>query len=278
MNRRKIGSLTAKGGFLNEERICEKFLDYQNDIVVQEWLDIMGYDFKKISRINAIQIPPRISADKAIKLGVSEENLELSLKHKKADIQIRLDIEIDKIHYIENISLKKAKVNANFNQVDKRPVSTYKKIWGFDDDIERWLKIFTGEIPPQSFLDKNDLETLKDKKKRRLFLHEIPVIKCKKILEFFNKNKFLVISDLLKGRGALSAEWLLVTKQKSNKLYEWVLTDINTAINFFSDGEVKLTPRGSLKIGKITMQRKGGTPDPKSLQFKIKPLEVFDDR
>jgi len=63
----------------------------------------------------------------------------------------------------------------------------------------------------------------------------------------------LVISDLIRGRGALSAEWLLVTKQKSDYFYDWVLTDINTAINIFSVGDVKLTPRGSLKIGKITM-------------------------
>jgi len=43
-----------------------------------------------------------------------------------------------------------------------------------------------------------------------------------------------------------------------------------------TQGEVLLSPRGSLKIGRITMQRKGGTPDPTSLQFKMNPLELFD--
>jgi len=37
-----------------------------------------------------------------------------------------------------------------------------------------------------------------------------------------------------------------------------------------------MNPRASLKIGKITMQRKGGTPDPTSLQFKMNPLELFE--
>jgi len=35
-------------------------------------------------------------------------------------------------------------------------------------------------------------------------------------------------------------------------------------------------PRESIHIGKITLQRKGGTPDPTSLQFKINPLGLFD--
>lgn len=54
------------------------------------------------------------------------------------------------------------------------------------------------------------------------------------------------------------------------------LGDINTTCNFYARGEVQMSPRGSLKIGKITMQRKGGTPDPTSLQFKLNPLEIFE--
>jgi len=50
-----------------------------------------------------------------------------------------------------------------------------------------------------------------------------------------------------------------------------------TYCNFYSQGEVGMSPRGSLKIGRVTMQRKGGTPDPTSLQFKINPLALFED-
>jgi hypothetical protein len=46
-------------------------------------------------------------------------------------------------------------------------------------------------------------------------------------------------------------------------------------MNFFGSGEVKISPRGSLYIGKITMQRKGGTPDPTKLQFKVHPCDLF---
>ncbi|MCD4745427.1 MAG: hypothetical protein K8R58_03925 [Bacteroidales bacterium] len=46
-------------------------------------------------------------------------------------------------------------------------------------------------------------------------------------------------------------------------------------MNFYGSGDVVISPRGSLHIGKITAQRKGGTPDPTKLQFKFKPCELF---
>ena len=60
----------------------------------------------------------------------------------------------------------------------------------------------------------------------------------------------------------------------------WVLKSINHVMNIFADGPVKITPLGSLKIGKITMQRKGGDggrDSAKMLQFKINPIELFTD-
>ena len=57
---------------------------------------------------------------------------------------------------------------------------------------------------------------------------------------------------------------------------KYILKDINFVMNFYSQGDVKISPRGSLYIGRITMQRKGGTPDPTKLQFKISPNELFE--
>jgi len=47
-------------------------------------------------------------------------------------------------------------------------------------------------------------------------------------------------------------------------------------MNFFGNGNVEISPKGSIYIGRITMQRKGGTPDPTKLQFKIKPCQLFE--
>jgi hypothetical protein len=267
--------MTAKGGFINEADICRKFMEYKTDIEAKNWLLAMGYIPPKIQKILAIQIPIRINLEKAIALGVSQEKYNETIKFKKADIQIKIEITVDDVVYVENISLKKSNKSARFNQVDKRSVLTYQKIWKFDDDIAKWLRLFTGDILPKEILSHNQLTIIKDK--RRLFFPEIPNDKQQKIIAFFVKNKTLIVSDILRGRGALSAEWFLVTRKNCDNTIEWLLKDVNNVCNFFSQGDVKISPKGSLKIGRITMQRKGGTPDPTSLQFKINPLALFEE-
>lgn len=89
---------------------------------------------------------------------------------------------------------------------------------------------------------------------------------------FIMQNKILILNDILKGRGQFASEWFLVILKLENKI-EWVLKPINEVINFYG-GEVMFSPQGSLKIGKVTMQRKGGDggrESAKMLQFKIDP-------
>ena len=50
-------------------------------------------------------------------------------------------------------------------------------------------------------------------------------------------------------------------------------------IKCFGDGDVEITKAGNLKIGRITMQRKGGDngrDTANMLQFKINPVQLFD--
>lgn len=150
-------------------------------------------------------------------------------------------------------------------------------MWKFDDKIAFWLKLFTGELDPKKYSRKTGIEKFRDK--RRLFLNEMPKAIQNKIIRFFVKNRIMIVSDILRERGGLSADWMLVTKfNKEDKTTTWTLRDINVAMNFFGSGKVCISPRGSLYIGKITMQRKGGTPDPTKIQFKIKPCELFNLR
>ncbi len=93
------------------------------------------------------------------------------------------------------------------------------------------------------------------------------------------KNQSLIVSDILKGRGKFAAEWMLVA-QKINKNARWVLKPMNFCMNYFGNGEIIITNRGSFRIGKITMQRKGGDGGRNTanmLQFKINPAELFDE-
>jgi len=274
----ELGSRTAKGGFANEKAVCEKFNNWKNDEDAKLWLKIMGYDPDKIDYVKAIQIPTRIKKADVGKFGFSEEDYEELIRFKKTDIQvqIRLIIRINNALKVENLSLKKANSDADYNQVDKRWVDSYKEMWHFDDEIALALKLFTGEIPPSTHIEmlKVGISQLRDK--RRVFLTELRDEIVQKIISFFTKNKILVVSDILKGRGGFAADWMLVTRyNKKDDTTTWILKDINTAMNFFGKGDVKVSPRGSLYIGRITMQRKGGTPDPTKLQFKIKPCDLF---
>jgi hypothetical protein len=273
MDKRQIlGSQTAKGGFENEDNIVLKFNNYKNDKEAQCWLNIMGYDYTKIHSLNALTIPVRINKSKAINFCATEDKINDTIKFKKADIQVQLNIHVDHVIYRENLSLKKANKGANFNQIDKRPVSTYQAMWGFSNNIATTLKKFTGEILP------SPSENVGLKDKRRWYLNELTDSEVKDIVDFFEDNKVLILNDILKGRGVLSAEWFLVTRKDTRTGdIDWILKDINYVTNFFSKGKVVVSKRGGLNLCKLTVQRKGGTPDPTSLQFKINPLALFED-
>lgn len=239
----------------------------------------MGYNLNKIKSVKAIQIPVRIKKADVNKFDVKEGEYEEFVKYKKADAQIKIYIRIGDIIKIENLSLKKANRDSDYNQIDKRTVASYQEMWGFNEEISYWLKLFTGELNPEKEIINGNLKELKNirlKDKRRLFFNEIPLKIQNKIINFFKKNRIRVVSDIIKGRGGLSADWMLVTRyDKNNNTTTWVLKDINFVMNFFGNGKICISPKGSLYIGKITMQRKGGTPDPTKIQFKIKPCELF---
>ncbi len=244
----KLGSDTAKNGFRNEDTIVNKFNSWKSDDEAQKWLILMGYDIDKIEMVEAVK-----------------------LHGYKTDVQVKITIYLKEAISAENISIKLVSNPRGFNQIDKRWVKSYIELWNIPDNIAELLKQFTGETS-------NTLSSLVLRDNRRVFLDELYSEDQKILIDFFTKNKFLVVSDILKGRGILSAGWMLVA-QKSEKNSRWILKNINEVMNYFSDGDVRITDRGSLKIGRITMQRKGGDggrETAKMLQFKINPAELFD--
>lgn len=242
------GSATAKGGFKNEDDIVEKFNSWKTDKDAQKWLEIMGYPMNEIDEVEAMK-----------------------LHGYKTDVQVQVTIHLKKAIAAENLSIKLVSNPQGYNQVDKRWIEKYVEMWRIPSDIVQILKLFTGEAEPSR------KEGLKDE--RRMFLNEMSKEDQIKLIDFFTKNKILVVSDILKGRGKFSAGWMLVALilPEENR---WVLKSINHAMNAFADGTVRITNQGSLKIGKITMQRKGGDggrDTAKMLQFKVNPVELFND-
>jgi hypothetical protein len=240
------GSSTAKAGFKNEKDIVEKFNNWKTDEDAQKWLGIMGYPPNEIEKVEA-----------------------MILHGYKTDVQVQVTVYLKKAISAENLSIKLVSNPQGFNQIDKRWVDKYVEMWEIPEDIASILKLFTGETKPSKL-------GLKDS--RRMFLNEMSKEDQEKIVKFFTKNKILIVSDVLKGRGKFSADWMLVALVIDGKS-AWVLKTINHAMNIFGDGPIEVTKKGSLRIGKIGMQRKGGDNGRDSanmLQFKINPVMLFE--
>lgn len=247
---RILGSKTAKDGFKNEKDVVNRFNNWAKDEIAQKWLKVMGYEIRDIEYVKALKIRGQYKADVQVRVKII---IKLKLQEDWQNLQVKL---------VSN--------PRGFNQIDKRWTDKYVELWDIPEDITRILKLFTGETRPKK-------GKLRDK--RRIFLTEMDKKDQDKIVKFFENNRILIVSDLLKGRGEFSADWVLVIL-KINHENKWVLKSINEAMNVFGSGDVKITSRGSLCIGKIGMQRKGGDvgrDTAKMLQFKINPVELFDN-
>jgi len=125
----RIGSETAKSGFANERAIADKFDKWKEDKEAKRWLTIMGYNLSKIKKVEAV-----------------------ILHGHKADVQIKVIITFKKAVSIQNLSIKKANDDADFNQIDKRWVKNYVEMWNIPENLVILLEIFCGKISPKQLL------------------------------------------------------------------------------------------------------------------------------
>jgi hypothetical protein len=91
-----LGSQTAKGGFVNEQDIANKFNNWQNDGEAQKWLVLMNYDLDKIEFVRAVV-----------------------LHGYKADVNVQIMIKLKQALDIQNIQVKLVSNPKGFNQIDK---------------------------------------------------------------------------------------------------------------------------------------------------------------
>ncbi len=246
MNLAERGSQTAKDGFKNEDDIVVKFNNWKKDKDAQTWLILMKYKLSEIEYVEAVKIPGY-----------------------KTDVQVQVSIKLKKAIDVENLQVKLVSNLKGFNQIDKRRVDKYTEIWNIPLQVISILKRYTGEEKPT---------INKPKDKRRMFANEFSETEQEVILNWLKNNQSLIVSDILKGQGKFAAEWMLVA-QKVEKNARWILKPMNFCMNYFGNGEIEITNRGNFKIGRITMQRKGGDggrDTAKMLQFKINPAELFD--
>jgi len=239
----ELGSRTAKGGFQNEDEIRDKFNVWKSDSDAKAWLEAMNYEIADIVSVTAAK------------------------PHgEKADVEVT--VKTNSVARIEKISIKLVSSANGFNQIDKRWLATYAKMWNMPPEVIEALKLYVGETPPR----KNSRDS------KRMYLDEMDAKTQTAVVDFFAAKKEAIVSDLLAGDGEHAASWLMVTFKATDKP-KWAIRSSAAAIKHFAAGDVQITKAGNLKIGRITMQRKGGDngrETAKMLQFKMNPVELFE--
>jgi hypothetical protein len=233
------GSRIAKAGFKNEDEISAKFNNWKADADARRWLEVMNFRTGDIARVSAAK------------------------PHgQKADVEVVVETRSGK-EKKEGVSIKLVSSPNGFNQIDKRWLRQYVKLWSMPKDVETALKLFIGETPPSK----------PSRVANRMFLNELDPAAQSAVVNFFTQNKDRIVSDLIAGDGSHAAGWVMVAF-KATPNTRWSLTTTDAAAAFFAEGNVQITRAGNLKIGRVTMQRKGGDggrETAKMLQFKINP-------
>lgn len=245
------GSAIAKKGFEMERWVAETFSKWETEELPRMWLMSMDYDIEEIVEVKAEA---------------------LKVKDCKSDVVVEVRIKLRQCADVQNIQVKLVSSARGFNQIDKRFLKNYKeKLWNdMPDNVYRLLQYFTGEIPPYK-------DNVRDG--RRMFIDEFTDKEQNIILSWFKEKKHLIISDVIRGRGKLAAEWIMVLQIIGDRLENWCVANVNLVVDYMSEGDVHISPRGSLCIGRITMQRKGGDGgrvSARCLQFKEDPMDILD--
>jgi len=250
------GSLTAKNGFKNETEVRDKFNNWKVDDDARAWLAAMNY---KVSEIESI-IASKPHGQKA--------DVEIRIRSKSEPGAVATGTSMQQNERIEGISIKLVSSPNGFNQIDKRWLATYAKLWKMPTEVVESLKFFVGETPP----------TRATRNAKRMFLNELDLPQQKAVVDFFTANKDEIVSHLFAGDGVHDADWVMVALKATDKP-RWIIRSSADTIKFFGEGKVEITRNGNLKIGRITMQRKGGDAGretAKMLQFKINPALLFE--
>ena len=240
-------SQTALSGFRNEDWVVGQFNGHRGGSYGAGWLAAMGYENFS-----------RVCAQTTRKMGF----------YNKADVLVLVD------GNVEWISVKK--FIASFNQIDKRRVGVFADLWKMPAAVADSLRMYCGEEGYRPDDTCRPISALRDP--RRFFMDELPDGQKEQVVSFLNKNKKKIIQDVMAGRGRGAARWMLVVEEHLGAPSKSALVRMNDVIRHYAEGPAFITKTGNLRLGKITIQRKGGDAGKRTaqmLQFKFSPRDLF---
>lgn len=253
--KKEKGSETAKKGFRSETLIIEA---------------LNNKTLKGLELLGQIKVEDGFVFTSAIETSKHK----LSAHNVKSDLLVFYNKEGSE--KIVHISQKLVSQSSGFNQLDKRWIDTYKEKLSIPENVVRLLKYYTGETSPETY--GIDVSALRDS--RRIYFNEMTLEDQEIILNYFNNEKEKIIQFLFCGDNPEYApNYFLVVQDTSEsgdvESSKCVIMPMEEALKKFYNGEaVALTSEGNLKIGHVSMQRKGGDsgrPSANMLQFKINP-------
>jgi len=275
----EIGSRTAKGGY-NNEKYFRELLNYNlNTKEAQDILKQLNIDFKKIKSLKVKKIGGKLKPDNQIFI-VFKDNTSQTM----------------------NISNKKQD-STGFNHIDRRTVDDYATKFDLKPITRDALKKYCGVSPfsPLDLLNKGELskseyqklvdipekKAHKEKESQggRFYLNELSQEERDSVLNEFELKKKQIMHFILNGDNSeYPVDYVVGTKllKEKNRIDHLVFPleeIINMACeNNFILSKVRKNFGSNLKIGSITVQKKGGTGRSTNLQFKWTDLFPKDKK
>ena len=240
-----LGSETAKAGFKNERDIVRLLNQNPPSQTGLGLLGLFGLDLPQGCRFSA----------------------ELISK-AKADISISIQSPSGDTTNLPT-QVKLVSNARGFNQIDKRWVRDYQQLWGMPDEVAHSLRLFSGEIPHTRANTRTE---------KRLFADELSSEEQLTLLRYLSDHRAVIAATTFKGSQGLPAEWLMIVLMLDDETKRVYVYPMQQVIDFYFDTQPAITPRGSIKFGKVTIQRKGGDrgrPSANMIQFKIDPTEII---
>jgi hypothetical protein len=251
------GSKTAKKGFRTEKDVADALNHWETNTLGRRLLENMRVDLEAIKGIAAAKDLPHTA---------------------KPDLSVRISLKNDSL-ITHLVSVKEAKKAFSFNHLHKVWVDSFSREYDLPEGLRGVLKQYVGEVSANGTPIADGQISGHDAKRRRRYLNLIP--HSMELAAFFRENRQRMIETLLLGKGEYKADYLLAVledEEKSERLY--VLVTDRQAIDFFGQGDARITGRGNLSMGRITLQRKGGDaglPSANMLQFKISPASLLKE-
>ena len=275
----EIGSRTAKTGFINEEKIRNKFNDWKIDVDAKIWLEYIsknqGFYIDEITDVVAEKLGGKSKSDVLVKIFIKNKGfIEVSISLKKQNEQGYNHIHREKpIDFAERF---------NFNDEAKIALLKYCGFESFSpyDLYEK------GRVSYDEYMQCDDIPENREKNHRegtgRFYFDELSESEQTTLLEALYKNVDEILIYILKtGKYDYhQANYVICTKKTYNDQFLFNIETIEEIIlRAYSTGMVSVDrnrKHPSIHMGSLTVQRKGGTAGASNIQFKWP--NIFPDK